>query len=70
VPLPPPVALQPPPADTDEEPGVLARYTLDPLAEPAPKRRFGRHRDESVGTIEVPARPVGRRMLPGSHTGA
>ena len=68
VPLPPPVALPPPPEDTDEEPGVLARYTLDPLAEPAPRRRFGRHREEAGGTIEVPARPRGRRALPGSQT--
>jgi len=68
VPLPPPVALPPPPEDTDEEPGVLARYTLDPLAEPAPRRRFGRHPEEGGGTIEVPARPRGRRALPGSQT--
>ena len=68
VPLPPPVALPPVRADTDEVAGVLARYTLDPLAEPAPKRRFGRHREQTPGTIEVPARPVGRRALPGSHT--
>jgi hypothetical protein len=67
VPLPPPVALPPLRADTDEVPGVLARYTLDPLAEQAPKRRFGRHRDEAGGTIEVPARPGGRRRLPGSR---
>ena len=67
VPLPPPVALPPLPADTDEVPSVLARYTLDPLAEQAPKRRFGRHREETGGTIEVPARPGGRRALPGSR---
>jgi hypothetical protein len=69
VPLPPPVALpSPSPSfDTDELRGVLARYTLDPLAEQAPKRRFGRHREETAGTIEVPARPGGRRALPGSR---
>lgn len=67
VPLPPPVALPPVGSDTDEVPGVLARYTLDPLAEPAPKRRFGRHRDETLGTIEVRARPGGRRALPGTQ---
>lgn len=67
VPLPPPVALPTPTFDTDELRGVLAHYTLDPLAEQAPKRRFGRHREEVVGTIEVPARPGGRRALPGSQ---
>ena len=68
VPLPPPVVLPPVRAEADETPPVLARYTLDPLGEPAPKRRFGRQRDQVVGTIEVPARPVGPRSLPGSHT--
>ena len=67
VPLPPRVELPPLPAETDEVPSVLARYTLDPLAEQAPKRRFGRHREETGGTIEVPARPGGRRALPGSR---
>ena len=68
VPLPPPVALPSPSFDTDELRGVLARYTLDPLAEQAPKRRFGRQREQGgVGTIEVPARPGGRRALPGSQ---
>jgi hypothetical protein len=67
VPLPPPVALPPLPTDTDEYSDVLARYTLDPLAEEAPKRRFGRHREQIDGTIEVQARPGGRRALPGSR---
>jgi hypothetical protein len=68
VPLPPPIALPPVLDDTDDSPVVLARYSLDPLTEPAPKRRFGRHREENVETIEVPARPRGRRPLPGSTT--
>jgi hypothetical protein len=72
VPLPPPVALPPLRADTDEVvvefSSVLARYTLDPLAEQAPKRRFGRHHGDQTGaSIEVPERPAGRRALPGSR---
>jgi hypothetical protein len=42
-----------------------ARHTLDPLGEPAPRRRFGRGRLEEPGVIEVPARPDGIRPLPG-----
>jgi hypothetical protein len=68
VPLPPPVVLPPVRADTNETPPVLARYTLDPLADPAPKRRFARQRNDGAGTIEVPARPVGPRALPGTHS--
>jgi hypothetical protein len=68
VPLPPPIALPPVPVETDEVPGVLARYSLDPLGEPAPKRRFGRHREQDVDVIEVPERPLGRRALPGAQT--
>jgi len=45
-----------------------ARYSFDPLAEPAPKRRFGRRRDEAVDELEVPARPVSRG-LPGTAVG-
>jgi hypothetical protein len=48
--------------------GPLARYTLDPLGEPPPKRRFARRRDEELGTVEVPARPAGPRRLPGQST--
>lgn len=48
--------------------GRLARYTLDPLGEPPPKRRFARRRDEELGTVEVPARPAGPRRLPGQST--
>jgi hypothetical protein len=49
---------------------VLARYTLDPMAEPAPKRRFARRRDEEPDGVEVPARPTGPRHLPGQLTGS
>jgi hypothetical protein len=47
----------------------VARYTLDPLAEPAPRRRFGRGGSASVPAVEVPARPSGARPLPGRTTG-
>lgn len=47
----------------------VARYTLDPLADPAPKRRFGRGGREGVPAVEVPARPTGARPLPGRTTG-
>jgi hypothetical protein len=47
----------------------VARYTLDPLAEPAPKRRFGRGGGEAVPAVEVPARPTGARPLPGRASG-
>ncbi len=56
----PAVALAPGPA----RPGV-ARYTLDPLADPAPRRRFGRGGVREPVTVEVPARPEGARSLPG-----
>jgi hypothetical protein len=48
--------------------GVLARYTLDPLGDPPPKRRFARRREEEPDGVEVPARPTGRRALPGQTT--
>jgi hypothetical protein len=44
--------------------GGVARYSLDPLADPPPKRRFGRGGDGAVPTLEVPARPGGGRALP------
>lgn len=48
----------------------VARYSLDPLAEPAPKRRFGRGGgSEPVPALEVPARPEGARPLPGRSNG-
>lgn len=46
----------------------VARYTLDPLAEPTPRRRFGRGGGEAVPAVEVPARPTGARPLPGGTT--
>ncbi len=48
----------------------LARYSLDPLAEPPAKRRFGRSgTDGGSPAVEVPARPEGVRALPGRSTG-
>jgi hypothetical protein len=48
----------------------VARYSLDPLAEPAPRRRFGRGGGgEPVPAVEVPARPAGARSLPGRSNG-
>ena len=45
---------------------ATARYSLDPLAEPPPKRRFGRgSTPEPLPVVEVPARPDGVRALPG-----
>jgi hypothetical protein len=46
--------------------GALARYHLEPLADPAPRRRFGRRSDAEGEPIEVPARPRGARRLPGA----
>jgi len=40
-------------------------YTLDPLGDPAPKRRFRRDA-RAEGRVSVPARPA-RRALPGSR---
>jgi hypothetical protein len=48
---------------------LVARYSLDPLAEPPAKRRFGRSATaEAVPVVEVPARPDGVRALPGRPT--
>jgi hypothetical protein len=48
---------------------TVARYSLDPLAEPPAKRRFGRSGPaEAVPVVEVPARPDGVRALPGRPT--
>jgi hypothetical protein len=44
---------------------VVAHYYPDPLAELPARRRFGRGRGEPPRTIEVPARPIGARPLPG-----
>lgn len=44
----------------------VSRYSLDPLAEPPVRRRFGRSGGaEPVPVVEVPARPDGVRALPG-----
>ncbi len=43
----------------------VARYSLDPLAAPAPRKRFGRGAVAEVPAVEVPARPEGLRPLPG-----
>lgn len=51
--------------DADEGPPPLARHTLDPLASPEPRRRFGRRVVLAVETVEVVARPRGPRQLPG-----
>jgi hypothetical protein len=43
-----------------------ARYSLDPLADPPPRRRFGRGQaPEPTPALDVPARPEGARALPG-----
>jgi hypothetical protein len=45
---------------------AVARYSLDPLAEPPVRRRFGRGAGgEAAPVVEVPARPDGARALPG-----
>jgi hypothetical protein len=46
----------------------VARYRLDPLAEPAPRRRFGRGSSDEPAAVDVPARPGGVRALPGRTT--
>jgi hypothetical protein len=43
---------------------AVARYSLDPLAEPPPRRRFRRNGTPAAAAIEVPARPLGVRALP------
>lgn len=60
-----------PPALLEPRSSRMARYSLDPLGEPVPRRRFGRRGGtETVGAIEVAARPQGARPLPGAATGA
>jgi hypothetical protein len=46
----------------------LARYSFDPLAEPA-RRRFGRARPGGGPGLDVPAHPYGIRVLPGRRSG-
>jgi hypothetical protein len=43
----------------------VARYNLDPLGDPQPRRRFGRAAKTEPDAVEVPARPEGVRALPG-----
>jgi hypothetical protein len=43
----------------------VARYSLDPLGDPVPRRRFGRGDAPEPDAVEVPARPEGVRSLPG-----
>jgi hypothetical protein len=43
----------------------VAHYSLDPLADPQPRRRFGRGAAPEPDGVEVPARPEGLRALPG-----
>jgi hypothetical protein len=43
----------------------VARYSLDPLGDPQPRRRFGRGPTIEPDAVEVPARPEGVRSLPG-----
>jgi hypothetical protein len=43
----------------------VARYSLDPLGDPQPRRRFGRGSAPEPDAVEVPARPAGVRALPG-----
>ena len=45
----------------------LARYSFDPLAEPA-RRRFGRARPGGGPGLDVPAHPYGIRVLPGRRS--
>ena len=40
-------------------------HSLDPLADPPPRRRFGRGGSDAPPAIEVSARPAGVRALPG-----
>jgi hypothetical protein len=42
----------------------VARYNLDPLADPPAKRRFGRGGEVTATWLEVPARPERVRALP------
>jgi hypothetical protein len=46
--------------------GPVARYHPEPLADIAPRKRFGRRAAAEEELIEVPARPTGVRPLPGA----
>jgi len=68
---PEPLAAEPEPAfdvDLARSAQGVARYNLDPLADPPVRRRFGRGGGETPPTVEVPARPEGVRSLPGHLT--
>ncbi len=43
----------------------VARYSLDPLGDPPPRRRFGRGGVDATPAVDVAARPGGPRALPG-----
>jgi len=67
-------ALPAAPVDEDPRPmsvvrvptdGRTARYSLDPLGDAPPRRRFGRGRGQQWDSIEVAARPS-RRAFPGT----
>jgi hypothetical protein len=66
-PEPKPVAVPAPTLDVELARSVqgVARYSLDPLGDPPPRRRFGRGGEEAAPAVEVPARPNGVRALPG-----
>jgi hypothetical protein len=70
-PVPGTAVAEPPPAPTIDvvlarSAQGVARHSLDPLAEPAPRRRFSRGGPpEATPAVEVPARPAGVRSLPG-----
>ena len=43
----------------------VARYSLDPLGDVQPRRRFSRGSSPEPEAVDVPARPEGARALPG-----
>ena len=70
-PEPEPVAVSEPESERSLEVALarsvqgVARYSLEPLGDPQPKRRFGRGAVQAPLAVEVPARPEGVRALPG-----
>jgi hypothetical protein len=72
---PEPVAVEPEPEAVEPERLLdvelarsvqgVARYSLDPLGDPLPRRRFARGTAAEPDAVEVPARPEGVRALPG-----
>ena len=75
-PEPEPVAVAPEPVAVEPEATLdvalarsvqgVARYSLDPLGDPQPRRRFARGAAPEPPAVEVPARPEGVRALPGA----